>query len=160
MTNWWRSANVGLGTKEKGRKEESEWKSGGESSSQRQMGTSKRCGLRVSRATFFVQNNSRIPIHIWTCKKRDTGIPFHAGTVISMVRIEWERGNEKTLFSMAKNFSVIWEFMRDLWFGNYEKCAPESYIVCWQVLSNKPAAALGPKSVRALSPSQALLYDL
>ena len=76
------------------------------------------------RATFFVQNNSRIPIHIWTCEKWDTGIPFHAGTVISMVRIKWERGNEKTLFSMAKNLSVIWEFMRDLWFGTYEIHAP------------------------------------
>ena len=85
----------------------------------------------VSWATFFVQNNSRIPIHIWTCEKRDSGIPFHAGTVIWMVRIKWETGNEKTLFSKAKNLGGIWEFTRDLWFGTYEKCAPVQNLLFW-----------------------------
>ena len=41
-----------------------------------------------------------------------------------MVRIKWETGNEKTLFSMENIFSGIWEFTRDLQFRTYEKCSP------------------------------------
>ena len=36
----------------------------------------------LAESTFFVQNISRFPIHNLTGEKRDSGIPFHAGTVI------------------------------------------------------------------------------
>ena len=75
-------------------------------------------------ATFFVQNKSQIPIHTCGCEKRERRITIHVGTVIWMVRKKWETGNEKTQFSIAKNLGGIWEFTRELWFRNYEKCAP------------------------------------
>ena len=85
--------------------------------------TFKKCESEAHFLKNLFHDSRLVPISHLAYVKWERRVSLHAGTVIWMVRIKWERGNEITQFSMVKNLSGIREFTRDLWFEIYEKCA-------------------------------------